>query len=264
MPEIKHVDYDARAAALDDPAAVPDLGAPPDDPAPPIEAYAGELTRGTARSNGNGAAQADEVVAVTDFYAYMPMHQYLFVPTRELWPGSSVNAKCATPCDDNGQALTKLVQRKGKGGVKTFESVPVSAVEYLDAQRTVEQMTWAPGEPMLVRDRLVVGGGWIERAGCSCFNLYLPPRPLHGEAAEATQWLDHTRRVFPEHANHIVNWLAHRVQRPGEKINHALVLSGAQGIGKDSILEPLRYAIGPWNFVEVTPLQSRRPLQRLC
>ena len=43
-------------------------------------------------------------------------------------------------------------------------------------------------------------------------------------------------------------WLAHRVQRPHEKINHALVLGGEQGIGKDTLLEPVKHAVGPWNF----------------
>lgn len=32
-----------------------------------------------------------------------------------------------------------------------------------------------------------------------------------------------------------------------------LVLGGMQGIGKDTILEPAKYAIGPWNFQEVSP-----------
>jgi hypothetical protein len=50
-----------------------------------------------------------------------------------------------------------------------------------------------------------------------------------------------------------LNWLAHRVQRPDDKINHALVLGGAQGIGKDTSLEPVKCAIGPWNFSEVSP-----------
>ena len=35
-------------------------------------------------------------------------------------------------------------------------------------------------------------------------------------------------------------WFAHRVQRPGEKINHALVLGGDQGIGKDAIDRALK------------------------
>ena len=32
-------------------------------------------------------------VALDDFYAYMPGHSYIFVPTRELWPASSVNSR---------------------------------------------------------------------------------------------------------------------------------------------------------------------------
>jgi hypothetical protein len=43
------------------------------------------------------------------------------------------------------------------------------------------------------------------------------------------------------------------VQRPQEKINHALVLGGNQGVGKDTLLEPVKHAIGPWNFHEVSP-----------
>jgi hypothetical protein len=43
------------------------------------------------------------------------------------------------------------------------------------------------------------------------------------------------------------------VQRPGEKINHGLVLGGSPGIGKDTLLEPLKHAVGPWNFHDITP-----------
>ena len=40
----------------------------------------------------------------------------------------------------------------------------------------------------------------------------------------------------------------YRVQRPHEKINHGLVLGGLQGIGKDTLLEPVKRAVGPWNL----------------
>jgi hypothetical protein len=46
------------------------------------------------------------------------------------------------------------------------------------------------------------------------------------------------------------------VQHPQEKINHALVLGGSQGVGKDTLLEPVKHAIGPWNFLEVSPQQT--------
>jgi hypothetical protein len=108
---------------------------------------------------------------------------------------------------------------------------------------------------MVIADRLVSGGGWIPRPGCHCFNLYRSPELQHGDPGAAGRWLEHLRLVFPESAEHIARWLAHRVQHPGEKINHALVLGGAQGVGKDTILEPVKYAVGHWNFTEITPTQ---------
>jgi hypothetical protein len=73
------------------------------------------------------------------------------------------------------------------------------------------------------------------------------------KAGDVAPWLDLVEKVFPEEAEHIILWLAHRVQRPWEKINHALVLGGAPGIGKDTILEPVKQAVGPWNFADVSP-----------
>ena len=34
-----------------------------------------------------------------------------------------------------------------------------------------------------------------------------------------------------------------------------MVLGGNQGIGKDTLLEPVKQAVGPWNFAEVSPVQ---------
>jgi hypothetical protein len=181
-----------------------------------------------AESEGDSPAG----VSIDDFYAYMPMHSYLFAPTREPWPASSVNARVPPVSTGNK---------------------PIPASTWLDKNRPVEQMTWCPGEPMLIRDRLVADGGWIERGGMACFNLYRPPIIKPGDTTKAGPWLDHVRKVFGDDAGHIVSWLAHRVQHPQIKINHALVLGGAQGIGKDTLLEPVKRAVGPWNFHEVSP-----------
>jgi Family of unknown function (DUF5906) len=78
-------------------------------------------------------------------------------------------------------------------------------------------------------------------------------KPITGSA---NLWLSHIDRLYgAEHAAHIVRWCANRVQKPAEKINHALVLGGKQGIGKDTLLEPVKHAIGAWNFAEVSPRQ---------
>ena len=127
------------------------------------------------------------------------------------------------------------------------------ANRWLDQHRPVEQMVWAPGQTQVVCDRLISEGGWIRRPGCNVFNQYRPPAPVQGDHSQAGPWIEHVQLVYPNEAGHIIDWLTHRVQRPEEKINHAIVLGGAQGIGKDTILEPVKAAIGPWNFNEVSP-----------
>jgi hypothetical protein len=185
-------------------------------------------------------------VSLDDFYAFMPRHNYLYTPSREPWPGASINARILPipQVDDDGQPVLD-----GNG-----EQIKQSASAWLDQNKPVEQMTWAPGLPMIIRDRLVSAGGWIERRGVSCLNLYRPPEIERGNPDKAGVWLDHIERIYPDDMDHAVKWCAHRVQRPEEKINHALVLGGLQGIGKDTLLEPVKYAVGPWNFSEVTPL----------
>ena len=107
---------------------------------------------------------------------------------------------------------------------------------------------------MLIPDKLfVAAGGWVERRGVTSLNHYRAPLIEPGNAAEADLWVDHVHKVYPDSAEHIIRWLAHRVQRPAEKINHALVLGGSQGIGKDTLLEPAKYAVGPWNVCEISP-----------
>jgi hypothetical protein len=174
------------------------------------------------------AAQlAPEGVSIDDFYAYM-LGGYIYLPTGDIWPAASVNAR---------------IEPVGK----------TSPAAWLASNKAVEQITWLPGEPQIVADKLIVTGGVITRKGVRIYNQYLPPTLKHGNADMAGPWLDHVRKVYPDEAEHLVKWLAHRVQRPDEKINHALVLGGAQGIGKDTLIEPVKRAVGPWNFHEVSP-----------
>jgi hypothetical protein len=185
-------------------------------------------------------------VTIDDFIAYMPGHVYIFIPCREPWPAASVDAVLPPVPVLTAAGLPKRVNGK---------PVAIRATKWLDQNRRAENMTWCPGLPMLIKDRLVRDGGWIERKGTTTFNQYRPPRIKPGEKDKAGPWLDHVRKIYPDDANHIVPWLAHRVQRPGDKINHALVLGGAPGIGKDTLLEPVKRAVGPWNFQEVDPIQ---------
>jgi hypothetical protein len=185
-------------------------------------------------------ATAGEGVSLEDFYGYMPQHNYMYAPSRELWPASSVNA------------LIKPIQ---VGIDENGEPVFISASRWIDQNRHIEQMTWAPGLPMIIEDRLISEGGWIERNGVRCFNLYRPSSLAHGDPDQAGRWIAHVETVYPENADHIIKWLAHRMQHPEVKINHALVLGGLQGIGKDSLIEPAKRGVGPWNVAEPSPKQ---------
>ena len=194
-------------------------------------------------------AGGDEpAVRLQDFVAYMQSHDYVFMPAGDFWPAARVNARLPP---------VKLFDKGGLPTVdpKTGAQKQVSASEWLAKNAPVEQMTWAPGLPQLVRDKLISEGGWSDRKGVTVLNLYRPPDPPPGDATKAGPWIAHVRRIYSDEADHIIEFLAHRVQQPHEKINHGLVLGGLQGIGKDTLLEPVKRAVGPWNFVEVSPQQ---------
>ena len=211
---------------------------PPPDPPPDSHVHEPGAKFSAAKASA-------EAVSLDDFYAHMPTHRYIYRPARDVWPASSVNARIAPIplADKDGQPVLN----------KQREQVTQSARAWLDANRPVEQMTWAPGLSELIVDQLIAEGGWIKHHGAAVYNLYRPPEMILGNATDAGPWLDHVRKVYPEDVDHIIRWLAHRVQRPAEKINHALVLGGSQGIGKDTLIEPVRRAVGPWNFFDISP-----------
>ena len=79
---------------------------------------------------------ADKGVTLDDFHAYMPMHTYIFAPSREPWPASSVNAQFRPVplVDKAGRPLLD-----GKGNQKTVESQPRPE----PTNRTDDLGTWA-------------------------------------------------------------------------------------------------------------------------
>jgi hypothetical protein len=196
-----------------------------------------------AQAKIDAAAVSKSEVSIGDFYALMPMHKFIFKPTGELWPTESINTRLP-PQLVNGEK--------------------VKPAAWLDRHAPVEQMTWAPCEPQLIENRLIDRGGWIDHPGCHVFNLYRPPPILDGDPTKAGIWQAHLARIFPGEAKHIERWLAHHIQKPGDKVNHCLVLRGHQGIGKDTLLEPVKQAIGAWNWQDINPAQMLMPFNEWC
>jgi hypothetical protein len=188
--------------------------------------------------SAQGRARA---VEIEDFWFLMTQSDAcIFAPTGAIWPGSNVNKR-----------LPKVTAGEDADG----KPLKMSPTAWLAKNRAVEQTTWAPGLPKIINDRLFTVGGFLPHEGARSFNLYIPPepRPIIGDATMAGPWVDHVRKIYPDDAEHLFDCFAHRVQRPQDKINHALVLGGPEGMGKDTTLEPVKRAIGPWNFADVDP-----------
>jgi hypothetical protein len=181
-----------------------------------------------------------------DFFAYMPTHDYVYRPTRDHWPAASVNGSFLDDLPVFDRTGQPVLDASGK-------QVTIKPTTWLDRHRAVHCMTWAPGLPEVIKDGIVSNGGWIDEPGADTFNLYRAPPIPKGDASQAGPWIVHGKKLLGEHWLHVVSWLAHRVQRPFEKINHAIVLGGSPGIGKDCLLHPVVQAVGHWNVAEASP-----------
>jgi hypothetical protein len=104
-------------------------------------------------------------MSLENFFAHAPMHSYIFAPTRDLWPAASVNSR-----------LPPIIGPDNK---------PISPAKWLDCNRSVAQMTWLPGAPMLLENRLIAEGGFIDFDGLATFNLYRFPIIKPGNANQA-------------------------------------------------------------------------------
>ncbi|MCK1601051.1 bifunctional DNA primase/polymerase [Bradyrhizobium sp. 166] len=176
----------------------------------------------------------DQANALNHYWAHLPSGRMIYERTGELFNSASV--------DKHIGRVKDAMKTEGPGAL---------ASTWLSQHRFVKSMGWAPGEPKIIEDRVLTNDGWIRSRGDRTFNRYVPPHVEHIEG-DVSKWLRHVEAIYPGEAEHIVMWLAHRVQRPGEKVNHALVFIGSQGIGKDTILKPAITAIGPQNFKQIT------------
>jgi len=178
-------------------------------------------------------------VTITDFYAFLPKHKFIYAPTGDLWPIESINSVLPPVplLDKNGAAVGRLIKPS----------------TWLDRNRPVQAMTWAPGKAEVIADTLPGRSGWIKRPGTLSFNLYHPPEPVTGDPKGAQRWIDLVTKLYPTDAKHIISYCAFKIQKPAEKINHAIVLAGSPGIGKDTLIEPLRLGVGAANFTEASP-----------
>jgi len=104
---------------------------------------------------------------------------------------------------------------------------------YVEKTLDYDELVYRPGKPRELYGEL---------------NVYSPPmlptdcKAHLGPLGELLDW------IYPEDRELILDWLAWQVQKPGQKIELGLILSGGQGIGKTTIVEILRGLIGSSNM----------------
>jgi Family of unknown function (DUF5906) len=189
-------------------------------------------------------ATLPSTLSFDDLCSYAPSRMCIYRPCKTMWPNASV---------DDRLPLMPLLKPDGRPVLNAKgKVVMVKATERLAKERSIEALTWDPSKPEFVRDYVVVDGGYIEKLGATTYNFYRPPPDIKfGDPAQAARWVEHWKQLYPDDADHIIAWLACRVQRPGVKINHALVLGGAPKIGKDTLLEAIVRTVGTWNVKNI-------------
>lgn len=177
------------------------------------------------------------------FFYFAPTGLFIDRTTREQWPAKSVDAS------------VKWATRKVRSEDGTEKEARTQPSKWIEKHRPVHQISWLPGAGEVADGVVIMEAGEVPSPGNLVFNLYRPPAVIDGNARQASKWLDHLHMIYPDDADHLCKWMAYHVQQPAGKCNHALVLIGSPGIGKDTMLEPLVHGVGPWNFADIKPGQ---------
>ena len=123
---------------------------------------------------------------------------------------------------------------------KAPKALPSASYDELRVQRNstpLQSMTYSAGDgPLVARDGLVYGNRWRNAR----------PAAKGQDGADIGRWLKLWERLLPGagEREHIWNVLAYKLQNPKVKINHAILLAGGQGIGKDTLMMPFLWAVG--------------------
>jgi hypothetical protein len=146
---------------------------------------------------------------------------------------------------------------KKRGPKKSDKNKPSGIISQITFGKTVQGTTWAPGKPKILDNQLVDAVSMRHKKGARTLNLYIDPPEFHGDAGLASPWVEHIKKLWPapEEHDYFLNYCAHMVQRPQDKCNTTVVMSGTQGIGKDAALKPVKEVIGIWNTANIGPDQ---------
>jgi hypothetical protein len=123
-----------------------------------------------------------------------------------------------------------------------YEPQYAGETRYEDALIIAERIEFLPGEPEITHDA----------DDCRVLNLWRPPAWREdNHAVEPAFFLQHLRYLLDDDhgaIDHVLNFFAHLIQRPQERVGHALLItSEAKGIGKSTLGAIVRRLVGEPN-----------------
>jgi Family of unknown function (DUF5906) len=144
--------------------------------------------------------------------------------------------------------LHRGVAEVGARGTKSADNIFLNH----PSARIVDTITYRPGKAAIVDEEV---NGTLRKA----FNIYRPSslKPAAGVTdADVSPWLNLWTKIFGARGTlayeHALNWMAFVLQKPGKKPNHCLVVVGPEGVGKDSVFEPVRRGAGKHNIATIS------------
>ena len=170
--------------------------------------------------------------------------RYIEFVTGSAHDAGGFNMACA-------DQLPRLVVERY--GPKPKKRPPSSIAAFMNAQPDkvcVDAIVYHPGKPRLFRDA----------AGRNVFNEWTPPifARFPVSAADVKPWFDHLLYVLkaPNEVELFIRWCAFLVQYPDDKPNWAWLIMSLAGVGKDTMIEPMRVALGrdnvqPFDFTKL-------------
>lgn len=208
----------------------------------PSEQYPDKAAEVIARVEAQEAGRTDKLDWFRRFAYVQSDNCYFDLDTRRLLTRGAFDALFR-------HIECKSIHRTEAGKQRRIEaSIAYDELRQKMGARVILGVTYAAGEGIL-----------CARDGDAYGNLWRDARPeIENPSDDIGPWMDHFKRLVPSWAEreHLLNVMAHNVQRPNVKLNHAVLHGGTSGCGKDTLWAPMLWAIGGNSLDNVQQLEN--------
>ena len=167
----------------------------------------------------------------------------------------------------NGKRYSEAHVDESLGKQKLPNGKFVKASIWIRKNQRIEDFISWPGKERIIKNILFRGSEKIHTPGYKVMNRYYAPdiKPLEVHSIEeaaklARPWIEHVKRLCPlsnaegnalSDAGQFISFLAHSVQKPGEKVRFCLTIGGDQGTGKDTAVSFAAHGVGDNNTASI-------------